>query len=116
MTYDYILNWIDLLWIPAAYLLVRKGQRVGAIIFTLVCVFALRMQVELMDQIGFHHGFFKFVDLPVLYRGFMTYAVFIAVFLFISRISREKDAYIFIAAGITVFMAAFAVSTFIMLL
>jgi low affinity Fe/Cu permease len=116
MVNDYILNWIDLAWVPLALLLVRKGQRLNALIFVLVCILTLRLQVELMLEIGFDNGFFKFIDLPVLMRGFMAYGVFIAVFIGLSRWSRERDVYVNMAAAITVYIAAFCVSTFIMLL
>jgi hypothetical protein len=116
MINDYILNWIDLAWVPIALLLVRKGQRVNATLFVLACVLTLRLQVELMFEVGFGNGFFKFVDMPALLRGFMAYGAFIAVFLGLSRWSRERDHYVNMAAAITVYIAAFCVSTFIMLL
>lgn len=116
MVNDYILNWMDLAWIPWALLMVRKKQRIIAVLFVLACVLTLRLQVDLMIEIGFGDGFFKFIDLPLLLRGFMAYGVFIFIFLGLSRWSRELDPYINMAAAITIFIAAFCVSTFIMVL
>ena len=116
MINDYILNWGDLLWVPLALLVVRKKQRLNAILFVLVCVLTLRLQVELMSSIGFSQGFLKFMDLPALWRGYMVYGVFIGLFLLLSRWSRERDPYVNIAAAITVFIAAFCISTFLMIL
>jgi len=116
MINDYILNWIDLVWVPIALLLVRKGQRVNAILFVLVCALTLRIQVELMFEVGFANGFFDFFDMPALMRGFIVYGGFILVFLGLSRWSHERNPYVNMAAAITVYIAAFCVSTFIMLL
>ncbi len=113
---DYILNWIDVLWLPLAYVIVRKGQRIKALLFVMTCILTLRLQVELMQEIGFHKGFLPFLDVPVLYRGYVTYGVIILTFLLLSRYSKERDPYIYMAAGITVFITAFCVSTFIMVL
>lgn len=111
-----IMDWIDLAWIPLALIAVHKGQRIKAIFFVLLCVFALRMQIELMNEIGYPLGIMPFLNYPLLERGFITYGAFIAIFLSLSHYSREKDHYVFIAAAITVFIVAFCVSSFILVL
>ena len=111
-----IMDWIDLAWIPVALLALHKGQRFKFVLFILICVFALRMQVELMQEIGYPQGLLPFVRFPLLERGMIAYGVFIAVFLSLSHWSREKDPYVFIAAAITVFIVAFCVSSFILVL
>ncbi|HPD83010.1 MAG: hypothetical protein R3D88_04265 [Alphaproteobacteria bacterium] len=114
--FDIVLNWLDLLWIPLSFLIVRKKQRLKAIAFIMVCIISLRLQVELMDDIGFHNGFLHFISLPALYRGYWVYGIFIIALLGLLRFSRERDPYIYIAAAISVFIVAFCISTFIMVL
>lgn len=121
MTFDtffhlFLYDWLDFIWIPVAFLMLRKNQWGKGILFVLACIFTLRLQVELMDAIGYANGFMHFMTWPALLRGYVIYGFFIAIFLFLARWSREKDPYVFIAASITVFMAAFCVSTFIMVL
>ena len=116
MEYINFMDWIDLAWVPLALIALRKGQRFKGVMFVLSCIFSLRLQIELMEEIGYPDGILPFVDYPPLFRGFITYGAFIAVFLILSHISREKDPYVFIAAAITVFIAAFCVSSFILVL
>ena len=110
------LNWMDLSWVVVALLAAHKGQRGKTVLFVLTCVLALRLQVELMNEIGYSTGLFPFFDFPLLQRGFLAYGVFIAIFLSLLHLSRERDPYIYMAAAITVFTVAFCVSTFVMVL
>lgn len=111
-----LLPWLDFLWLPLSFLILRKNQWGKALFLILGCIFTLRMQVELMDVVGQPNGFFNFMTWPALIRGYVVYGFFILGFLILARWSREKDPYVFIAASITVFMAAFCVSTFVMIL
>lgn len=111
-----ILNWLDLAWIAVALVAMYRGQRLKAVIFVLSCVLALRLQIELMQAIGFPNGWLGFLDYPLLYRGYIAYGVFTALFLSLMNLSRERDHFIFMAAAITVFTIAFCVSTFVMVL
>lgn len=111
-----IMDWIDLAWVPITALAVHKGQRFKAVMFVLCCVLTLRLQLELMDEIGYPKGILPFMDQPLMERGLITYSAFIAVFLILSHYSRESDGYVYIAAAITVFMIAFCVSSFILIL
>ncbi len=113
---DIVLNWLDVAWIPLALFIVHKGQRIKSILFVLACILTLRFQVELMHQIDYPNGLLPFLDIPLLYRGFMAYGAFIAVFLILLHMSRERDPYVYIAASIAVFTMAFCVSSFILVL
>lgn len=110
---ELIANWIDLAWIPVAFAALHKGQRFKGIMFILVCIFALRLQAEFMTEIGYSRGLLPLLDFPMLERGYISYGAFIATFLILSHFSREKDPYVYIAAAITVFIAAFVVSSLV---
>ena len=113
---EYIVNWLDLVWILVAVLALHKGQRFRATMFILSCILALRLQVELMREIGYPNGLLTLIDFPLLERGFIAYGAFIAVFLSLSYMSRERDPYVYMAAAITVFIVAFCVSSLVMVL
>jgi uncharacterized BrkB/YihY/UPF0761 family membrane protein len=110
------LNWVDLLWIPVVLLFMYKDQKFKSIIFVLMCILVLRLQVELMSHIGYENGVLPFFTWPALYRGFLVYGLFIGLFLFMARISKEKNPYIFMAAGISMFIFAFITSIAVMFL
>ncbi len=113
---EFLIAWMDLVWVPIALLMLRKGQRFKGVMFVLTCVASLRVQVQLMERIGYPTGIIPLLDFPLIQRGFIAYGTFIATFLILSHFSREKDHYIYIAAAITVFVAAFCVSSFVLVL
>lgn len=110
------LYWIDLAWIIVAVFASKGRFKVFSVFFVLACFFMLRLQVKLMDTIGFHHGILRWIDTPILFRGMMAYGVFIAVFLGLVSLSKDYNAYVFMAAGITIFTIAFCVSSAVMVL
>ncbi len=110
------LYWIDLLWLPSAFFITARGKRLLTAGFIVSCMILLRLQVELLAEGGFPNGIMGFMESGILARGMMTYGVFIALFLLISRLSPGVDKSIHIAASISVFFAAFCVSTLIMVL
>lgn len=110
------MDWLDLAWVPLALLIMPKGQKIRTVCFILLCVFALRLQIELMNEIGYPRGFLQLLNYPLLERGMIAYGTFIAIFMCLLHYSREKDPYVFIAASITVFIVAFCISSFILVL
>ena len=111
-----IFEWIDLIWVPVAAIAVHTGQRVKAVAFVLACVFVMRLQIQLMEDIGFPGGFFDVMVTPLYIRGLITYSLFILGYLLLSYYSPETDRFVYMAASITIFVAAFCVSTAVMVL
>ncbi len=110
------MQYIDLAWLALVPLLLKRRLWLKTILFILSCFLMLRLQIELMDVIGSANGFFDILDAPLLQRGIITYAVFIAAFLILAHFSPSSDSYVFIGAAITVFFTAFIVSTVLLLL
>lgn len=113
---EIFLNWLDFLWIPFALFFMPKNQKIKAVIFVLVCILALRLQVELMTDIDYENGVLPFLKAPALYRGYFVYGLFIGFFLLMARISKENNPFIYLAAGISVFIFAFIISIGVMFL
>lgn len=113
----FILDWIDLVWLPVAFFCVHKPHRWLAVGFVLSCMFMLRMQFELTQSLGFgKEGIPGLMDSNPYYRGLIVYSIFIALFIALSMWSKGATKTIYMAASITVFFAAFVVSTIIMAL
>jgi hypothetical protein len=113
---EILLSWLDLLWVPLVLIMMHKDQKFKSVIFVLVCILALRLQVELMRDIGYENGVLPFFTWPALYRGYVVYGLFMGMFLFLAHISKERNSYIFMAAGISVFIFAFIISIGVMFL
>lgn len=111
-----LFNHLDLLWVPVAWLCLHKGQRLKATLFVLMCAFVMRLQIELMQSIGYGNGFFRLIDTPLYIRGLVTYSLFILGLFILSYFSPKTDSFVYIAASITIFIAAFCVSSLVMVL
>ena len=109
-------SWLDLIWIPIALLVIDKSKRIKSLIFVLSCIVTLRLQVQLMHDINRPSGILPFLDVPLLQRGFVAYGVAIALFLILSHYARREDPFVYIAAAITVYIAALCLSSLIMIL
>ncbi|NCO03643.1 MAG: hypothetical protein GW903_05585 [Alphaproteobacteria bacterium] len=113
---EIILNWIDLAWLPIAFLAVGKKNRVKSVLFALSCIFMLRLQVELMHEIGFDAGILTFIQWPALYKGMAIYGFFMSMFFGLSAVSKNTDPYVFMGASISIFFLSFCISSVVMVL
>lgn len=107
-------EWLDLLWLPFALILLHKGQRLKAAAFILACIFTLRLQIELFNVMGHAQGFTPFLnDFTLHQRGYAVYGFFILAFLLLSYFSPMTTRVIYFAAAISVYfmalLSAFAV-------
>ncbi len=110
------LNWLDLLWIPAALIALHEGQRLKAVLFVLACAIMLRLQIQLMEEVGYPDGFLGLMSTDLYTRGLITYSVFILLFFLLSYFSPRVNQFVFVAASISTFIGAFCVSLGIMAL
>jgi len=111
-----ILAWIDLLWIPVSLIAAEPGKRLFAAGFAGACALLLRLQVELLREIGYSNGFFGFMESDILLRGQITYSFFILIFLMLAHFSKGVYKSVYLAASITIMITSFCVSSLIMVL
>ena len=109
-------QWMDLLWLPVGLVVSYKGQRLKTAAFVLICVFTLRMQIELMAETGHEAGFFAFLDAGPYERGLVVYGLVIAFFLTLVHFSPNTRGAIFLAAAISMYMMGFFISMLVMLI
>lgn len=109
-------QWIDLMWIPLALLTMERGKKLLTCFFILSCVLLLRLQIELVQQIGYPRGIFGLMESDIYTRGLVAYGGFIALFLLLAYFSKGGEKSVHMASSITILIAAFCVSSVIMVL
>ncbi len=111
-----IYSWIDLAWLPVALVFSEPGKRVLNILYVLASAGMLRLQVELLQQIGWVRGLPGMMDSDVYTRGLIVYSVFIGLFLLLARLSYGTDKNVHLAASISFLLLSFCISGAIMVL
>jgi hypothetical protein len=112
----FILQWIDLIWLPVMMLVVHKKQRLMAGGLFLACALMMRMQVELINSTGFSAGFLPLLESGAKERGLVVYSVFYMLYIILAIFSSGTKPIVFMAASITIFFAAMVVSMIVMVL
>lgn len=113
---NFILQWIDVLWLPVALVVVHKEQRGWALGFFLSCMLMLRLQAELLTFIGYPRGILFFMDSPVYQRGLIIYSLFYALYLIMAYYSPHTKGPVFMAASISIFFMALFTTMICMIL
>lgn len=111
-----IYQWIDLFWLAMVLIAVHKQHRLLAVGFVLSCVFMLRLQVEIMESIGYGTGILRALDSHVFERGLVAYSVIYLLYFLFAHYSPGSRRVIFMAASLSMFFFALTVSTFVMVL
>lgn len=111
-----IYQWLDLIWLPIVFLMVTKEQRIWAVGFLFSCMLMMRLQVEVMQEIGYDEGFTGLMTSDSFDRGLVVYSIFYVAYLILAHYSPNTRGPMFIAGSISIFFMAFFASTFIMLL
>jgi hypothetical protein len=102
---NFILQWIDIIWLLLAGLVLHKGQRLPALAAILACMVMMRLMIELMESAGYPRGIIGFVSIPVAVRGMAVYSFFYVAYLLYAYSLRSTGA-IFLATSIAIFFAA----------
>lgn len=113
---DIVYQWIDLIWLPIALFVVQKEQRHWVCGFFISCILMMRMQVEVMQSIGYETGLMNLLGSNVYDRGLVIYSIFYMLYLVLAHFSPNARGPMLMAASISIFFMAFFTSTFIMVL
>ena len=112
----YVLQWIDLIWLPLILLVLQKEQRLVGAGFFISCAIMMRLQIELMETTGYVNGLLPFMTSHVGARAVATYSLFYAGFLMLAVFSCQTIATIMMAACISIFFVALTTSMIVMVL
>ncbi len=113
---SFILQWIDLIWLPVFMVVVHKKQRPLAAGLFLSCALMMRLQIELVQSTGFSTGFLPFMTSSIQTRALSVYNVFYILYVLLAFYSPKVKSIVFMAASITIFFAAMVVSMIVMVL
>jgi hypothetical protein len=113
---SFIYQWIDALWLPLAFFVVHKPHRWWAVGFVASCMLMLRLQTELMVEIGYDKGILNFVDSPVFSRGLIVYSIIYIIYLILAYYSPGTRGVVFMAASISIFFMSLFISMIVMVL
>lgn len=113
---DFIYQWIDVLWLPVAWFVVHKHHRLMALAFIIICMMTMRLQIEIMTDIGRPTGILPWLDSGLFARGLVTYSLIYAVFLALAYFSKSTQAIIFFAAILSIYIFALCLSMIVMVL
>jgi hypothetical protein len=113
----FVLQWIDIIWLPLAFFFVHKDQRMWAIGTLLSCMAMMRMLSELMDSIGYSQGIIGFwTSMPVFSRGLMVYNLHYLGYLFLAYYLPNARGPMFMALSISVFFSSFVIFALLMVI
>lgn len=118
---DIILQYIDAIWLLVAWLVVKKEERFYALGFVAGGMVLMRLQVDLMQSIGYETGILHFTDMPAFHRGIIIYSLFYVVYLSIMALAKkspegeESEQVFAMAASIGLFFTLLFVSTMAMI-
>lgn len=111
-----IIQWIDFIWLPLAFMVVAKQHRLFAVGFVLCCILCLRLEYELLESMDMTRGFTGWIETPPYTRGLIVYAFAIMAFLLLSHFSQRTHSIIYMGAALSVFISTFVVSMLVMAL
>ena len=112
----FILQYIDLIWLPVGLVAVHKHHRAMAAGFFIGCMVMMRLQAELMYSTGFNAGFIGFLKMDVLHRAQITYSIFYVIYIALAIYSPGTKGPVFLAASISIFFAALFTSMIVMVI
>lgn len=111
----FVWNWLDALWIPVALLIVHKSQKIKAAAFVVLCMTVLRLQIEIIEGFKLERSITGLFDYPLIFKGYVAYGLFFALYLLLSYLSPYTRGAIYLAATLSIFFMAFTVSTVVLI-
>ncbi|MEM7650844.1 MAG: hypothetical protein AAF204_02030 [Pseudomonadota bacterium] len=112
----FILQYIDLIWLPIGLASVHKHHRALAAGFFIACMIMMRLQVELIQSTGFESGFLGVFEMTAHSRAQITYTIFYVIYIALAIYSPQTKGPVFLAASISIFFAALFTSMIVMLI
>lgn len=113
---NFILQYIDLIWLPLAYFAAHKNHRRTALLCIMGCALLMRMQVEMVVTMGYPRGVLNILDIQAFNRGLIIYTIFYITYLVFLHMSSESDKSVVLASSIGMFFMVFFASSVLLML
>lgn len=111
-----IYEYLDILWLVIALLIVKRHQRFVVLGFFVFCMVMMRLQIELMQSIGYPRGLLGLIGYDAHMRGLAVYSLAYVIYLALVVFSPYARGTLLMAASISVFFAALFTSMIVMFL
>ncbi len=116
LIFQLLVSWIDLVWLLLVFVTLKRKNWLCGIGYVLSCVFMLRMQVDLMQSIGYPRGVLPILSEDVFTRGLVVYGAVSVVYFLWAYYLRDSRPVIFMAHSIALFFIALVASMVVMVL
>lgn len=113
---DFILYWIDIIWVPIIFFGVHKKHRWWALGFVICSMLIMRIISETFLYIEYPTGILGIMTSNVYSRGLIVTSIFYMLYLIVAHYSSKTEGVVFMAASLTFFFAIFVTCSLIMLL
>ena len=109
----FILQWIDLIWLPLGLAAAHKGQRIFVLTYVLLSIVMLRLLTDMALSMNYSYGLLK---TPLFERGLIVFSLFTMAYLIFAHYSKRRDPWIFFGTTMTIFVIASSICLVVMLL
>ena len=113
---DIVSQWLDLIWIPIALIVLPRKQWIEALVLIICSAIMLRLQIDMVKQYGKPGGMTGWLSFELYHKGLVTYSVIIAIYIIASLMLYRHGWLIHLSLAIGVFFNAFILSTIVMVL
>lgn len=113
---DIIYQWLDLIWIPIALVVLPRKQWVEALVLIACSAVMLRLQIDMVEQYGKPGGITGWLPFDLYHKGLIAYSLVIVVYIIASLMLYRHGWLIHLSLAIGVFFNAFIISTIVMVI
>lgn len=110
---NWLVDWLDLLWIPVALVILPRFQWLEALSMIICAAIMLRMQVELAQGAGAEYGLTGWLVYPAFYKGMAVYSAAIALYIILMLVLVRYHWRAHILLSFSVFFNAFILSSIV---
>ncbi len=113
---NFIIQWIDVIWLPLAWAVAHEKQRWWALGCVLLSMIMMRLMAELMESIHYPNGIIGLMTTGVRGRGVAVYSFYYMAYLLFAHYSPRREGWLFMGVSMSVFFAAALTFALVMVL
>ena len=115
--YYFIGHWLDSIWLVCAIIAVEGWPRkIKALAFVAICMIMLRLQIALVQQMGYPDGLLPLMNLSPFHRGVIAYSLVIMTNFILVHYFPATRGVFYISLSLGLFFTGFTLSSVLLLL